>query len=124
MAGVYYKKMKIARPVKKPVVIILMKRVSFFFFVMSLLLLLLYILGNSQRFMDKTGRMTLSLMAAAGICLVFSSAIGIFCTALMFVSGKFRYIGGIATYALLLLFGVVTAVLSSSILILADGYGL
>jgi hypothetical protein len=101
-----------------------MKRVSFFFFVMCALLLLLYILGNIQSFMDKTGRMTLNLMAAAGICLAFSSAIGIFCTLLLFVSGKFRSIGGVAIYAALLLFGVVTALLSSSILILADGYGL
>ncbi|MDR0374163.1 MAG: hypothetical protein LBH85_00355 [Treponema sp.] len=116
--------MKIARPVKKPIVIILMKRVSFFFFAMCLLLLLLYVLSNTQNLMDKTGRMTLSLMATAGICLAFSSVIGIICTLLMSVSGKFRYIGGIATYALLLLFGVMAAVFSSSILILADGYGL
>jgi hypothetical protein len=91
---------------------------------MCLLLVLLYVLGNTQNFMDKTGRMTLGLMATVGICLVFSSAIGIFCTLLMFVSGKFRYIGGIAVYALLLVFGIAAAVLSSSILILADGYGL
>jgi hypothetical protein len=121
---VYYKKMKIARPIQKPIVIILMKRVAFFFFVMCLLLILLYILGNTQNFMDKTGRMTLGLMSAAGICLAFSSTIGIFCTLLMFFSGRFRYIGGIVIYASLLLFGVIAAVLSSSILILADGYGL
>jgi hypothetical protein len=101
-----------------------MKRVSLFFFVMCLLSLLLYVLGVTQNFMDKTGRMTLGLMAAAGVCLVFSSAIGILCTLLLFASGKFRYIGGVAAYALLLLFGVIAAVFSSSILILADGYGI
>jgi hypothetical protein len=101
-----------------------MKRISFFFFVMCALLLLLYILGNTQSFMDKTERMTLSLLATAGVCLAFSSAIGIFCTLLMFASGRFRYIGGVAVYALLLLFGIIAAIFSSSILILADGYGL
>jgi hypothetical protein len=101
-----------------------MKRISFFFFVMCDLLLLLYMLGNMQSFMEKTVRMTLNLLVAAGIFLAFSSAIGIFCTLLMFVSGRFRYIGGVAAYALLLLFGVIAAVFSSFILILADGYGL
>jgi divalent metal cation (Fe/Co/Zn/Cd) transporter len=42
----------------------------------------------------------------------------------MSISGKFRYIAGIILYALLLLFGVIAAVFSSSILMLADGYGL
>jgi hypothetical protein len=98
-----------------------MKRVSFFFLVMCLLLLLLYILGNTQDFMDKTVRMLLGITVTAGICLTFSSVIGIFFTVLMFFSGKFRHMGELVTYAPLLLFGIIAAVFSSSILILANG---
>jgi cation transporter-like permease len=88
---------------------------------MCFLALLLYILGNIQNFMDKTERMLLNITVTAGICLTFSSVAGIFFTLLMFFSGKFRYIGGIIAYTLLLLFGITAAVFSSSILMLANG---
>jgi hypothetical protein len=71
--------------------------------------------------MDKTERMLLNITVTAGICLTFSSIAGVFFTLLMFFSGKFRYIGGLVTYALLLLFGITAAFFSSSILILANG---
>jgi hypothetical protein len=114
--------MKITRPVKKPVIIILIKKASFFLVAMCSLALLLYLLGNIQGFMDKTERILLRATAAAGICLAFSSLAGIFFTFLMFLSGKFRYIGGVVAYALMVLFGIAAAVFSSSILVLANGF--
>ena len=114
--------MKFSRPQKKPLVAILVKRTVFFFFSISLLTSFLYAVGTRQGFMEITQIILLRLLIIIGIFLSIGALYGgILDAGLIIFKGRRRYIMGIVSYLLLVIFGVAISLTASFILVLAGG---
>jgi hypothetical protein len=116
--------LRISRPEKKPVIEILVKRTVTFFFGMCLLTIFFYAIGTAQGFMDITQLMLLRLTITFGIFLGVGSVYGIILALWLARKGlKVRYIGGIGSYLLLSLFGILAAFVAAFIVVTAGGNG-
>lgn len=114
--------MKFTRPQKKPLIALLVKRTVFFFFSFSLLITFLYIVGTIQGFMETTQTILLRLLVIMGIFLSIGALYGsIMDAGFILINHRRRFILGIISYLLLVMFGVTISVISSFILVLTGG---
>ncbi|MDR0553522.1 MAG: hypothetical protein LBG76_01810 [Treponema sp.] len=100
------------------------RRGAVFFFIMDCFTLFLYGLGARQRFMDATQSMLLGLASGFSLSLILMAICGVSITLRrLFRREQRRFVLELGLYALLSVFGVLTALFAGFILVFSRGNG-